>query len=359
MMETFKDMVNHCIRIGLENNCSSMKKLSLLSYHTIKDYQIQSKYKLTAISQAAGRLAQLKKDIKKGKKVKSPYVSKPYLVSCYGFKINGMLLSFPVSNREYSNILLNNHTTTILSDKTLQPRSFTITPTTLSITVRKDVQEVKPKSIMGIDRNLRNITMTTPQQPIVYRTNKILSIKENMTHVKASFRRNDRGVNQYLHKITKDIIQKARETKSALVLEDIKGIRKLYRKGNGQVNKFRRKMNSWSFYEFQRQLRYKVAWDGIPVSFIDPKRTSQLCPRCGGQLQEDRLYRRKLLCVNCRKSMDRDLVASLNIAYKGWARFTHPGGLPVEAVKWNVDLSDPLILRVDGSKLIDCTISRI
>jgi putative transposase len=54
MMETFKDMVNHCIRIGLENNCFIMKKLSLLSYHTLKDYQIQSKYKLTAISQAAG-----------------------------------------------------------------------------------------------------------------------------------------------------------------------------------------------------------------------------------------------------------------------------------------------------------------
>ncbi|MEO9308816.1 MAG: hypothetical protein ABI337_00805 [Nitrososphaera sp.] len=31
------------------------------------------------------------------------------------------------------------------------------TPTTLSITVRKDVQEIKPESIIGIDRNLRNI----------------------------------------------------------------------------------------------------------------------------------------------------------------------------------------------------------
>ncbi|MEO9310168.1 MAG: hypothetical protein ABI337_07720 [Nitrososphaera sp.] len=30
MMETFQDMVNHCIRIDLENNYTSMKKLSLL-----------------------------------------------------------------------------------------------------------------------------------------------------------------------------------------------------------------------------------------------------------------------------------------------------------------------------------------
>ncbi|MEO9308761.1 MAG: hypothetical protein ABI337_00520 [Nitrososphaera sp.] len=68
MMGTFKDMVNHCIRIGLENNCSTMKKLSLLSYHTLKDYQIQSKYKLTAISQAAGKLAQMKKTLKKAER---------------------------------------------------------------------------------------------------------------------------------------------------------------------------------------------------------------------------------------------------------------------------------------------------
>ncbi|MEO9309798.1 MAG: IS200/IS605 family accessory protein TnpB-related protein [Nitrososphaera sp.] len=79
---------------------------------------------------------------------------------------------------------------------------------------------------------------------------------------------------QYLHKTTKDIVELAKESRSAIILEDVKGIRKLYRKGNGQGNKFRRKMNSWSFYEFQRQLQYKAAWEGIPVLFVDPKRTS-------------------------------------------------------------------------------------
>jgi putative transposase len=123
MMNIFKDMVNHCIRIGLDHNVSTMKKLSMLSYHTLSEYQIQSKYKLTAISQAAGRLAQMKKDIKKGRRVKSPFVRKPYLVSCYGFKINGMLLSFPIKNREFANILLTDHMVSELSkDDHLQSR---------------------------------------------------------------------------------------------------------------------------------------------------------------------------------------------------------------------------------------------
>jgi putative transposase len=47
------------------------------------------------------------------------------------------------------------------------------------------------------------------------------------------------------------------------------------------------------------------------------------------------------------KSMDRDIIASMNITYKGWTRFTHPRGLPSEAVKRNVILDryqEPLIL---------------
>ena len=74
MMQIFKDMVNHCIRIGLENNVSTLKKLSLLSYHELSEYNIQSKYKLTAISHACGRLSQMKRDIKKGRVVKIPNI---------------------------------------------------------------------------------------------------------------------------------------------------------------------------------------------------------------------------------------------------------------------------------------------
>ena len=137
-----------------------------------------------------------------------------------------------------------------------------------------------------------------------------------------------------------------------IVFEDLKGIRKLYKKGNGQGNNYRRKLNSWSFYEFQRQVEYKAKWEGIPVKFVDPKRTSKLCPICEGVLQEDRLNRRKLLCNNCGNLMDRDVVASMNVAHKGWARFTHPRGLPDEAMKGNADRLNPLILRVHGSKLV-------
>ncbi|MGI0093675.1 MAG: RNA-guided endonuclease InsQ/TnpB family protein [Nitrosotalea sp.] len=314
----------------------------------------------------------MKRDIRKGRDPKSPFVSKPYLVSCYGFQINGMLLSIPTGNRNYIHVLLNRHTLLQLSEKGIEPRSFTITPNSLSISIRKEVQETKCTSVIGIDRNLRNVTIGNKDGVIMYKTNKLLSIKENTGRVLSSFKlldirvkkhfqkrlgnRRSRRIQQHLHIISKDIVKKAVESKSMIVLEDLKGIRKLYRKGNGQGKKYRRRLNLWSFYELQRQIQYKASWEGIPVRFVDPKHTSKLCPACGDRIQEDRLHTRKLWCTNCKKSMDRDIVASLNISYKGWSRFYHPRGLSCEAMKGNVDWNNvsmqPLIFRVDGSKLM-------
>ncbi|MDE1827504.1 MAG: hypothetical protein KGH83_07935, partial [Thaumarchaeota archaeon] len=127
MMETFRQMVNYCIKIGMEENISTLKKFSSLHYKDLNEFDIQSKYKLTAMSQAMGRLAQRKRDIKKGKTPKSPFISKPYLVSCYGFKINNMLLAIPIGDRNYQHVLLNSHTLEILQDRSLKVKSFTIT----------------------------------------------------------------------------------------------------------------------------------------------------------------------------------------------------------------------------------------
>ncbi len=364
MMETFRQLVNHCIKIGLENNRFTLKRLSSFAYHELKDYNIQSKYKLTAISQACGRLAQMKKDIKKGRKPRSPFVQKPYLVSCYGFKINGMLLSFPVRNREFANILLNEHATSVLSDKTLVAKSFTITPNSLSISIFKDVTPIIPEKTIGIDRNLRNVTFGNDEKIIQVNTSELLKIKENYTHVKSTFTRNDHRIRkkvygklgkrqterikQRLHVISKNLVKYAREHKAAIIFEDLKGIRKLYRKGNGQGNRYRRKLNSWSFYELERQVSYKAAWDGIPFYKIDPKRTSMFCPICRGILQGDRQRHRDLWCGNCKRWRDRDGVAAMNIAYKGLARLTNPQGDANEAMRGNLD---PVILRVNVSKL--------
>ncbi|MDE1728963.1 MAG: transposase [Thaumarchaeota archaeon] len=367
MMETFRQMVNECIRIGLDNNISTLRKFSSNHYHDLKKYDIQSKYKLTAMSQACGRLAQMKRSIREGKITKSPYVQKPYLVSCYGFKINGMLLSIPIGDRKYIHIVLNHNTQQILQDKLLRVKSFVITSDSISLSIQKKIEEIKCDNVIGIDRNLRNVTVGNHDKVTIYDMEDLPKIAYRTKKVTSSFKRNDhrimqkiysklgnrraRRIKQFLNRISKDIVNKARESNSMIVLEDIKGIRKLYRKGNYQGRKHRGMMNSWPFYELQRQVQYKSSWEGIPVRFVSPVRTSILCPICGSRTQEDRYQHRQLWCSSCKRTMDRDVVAAMNISYKGLQRFCNPSCDANEAMKGNLGNVMPVILRVDASKL--------
>jgi putative transposase len=76
MMETFRQMVNDCIRIGLQNDVFSMKHLSKLCYPSLARYNILSYYKLHAISKAAGVLSNRKQSLKRGFPTKTPYLRK-------------------------------------------------------------------------------------------------------------------------------------------------------------------------------------------------------------------------------------------------------------------------------------------
>ena len=123
-----------------------------------------------------------------------------------------------------------------------------------------------------------------------------------------------------LHTATKTVVETAVQRRQAIVLEDIRGILCLYRKGNGQGRKYRGRMNGWSFSMAQRQLEYKASWIGLPVirlSRLETKGSSVTCPRCGKRLQSDKRLQRKLWCGNCRIVMDRNRVAAVNLAWRG------------------------------------------
>ena len=112
-------------------------------------------------------------------------------------------------------------------------------------------------------------------------------------------------------------------------------------------------MNSWSFAEIKRQIEYKAAWEGIPIiqlARLETRGTSELCPRCGKKITQ--VDRRQLWCDQCKKwMMDRDVVAAMNISIKGLARFASSKGLAGEAMVQESGRKEPVILKVDASKL--------
>jgi putative transposase len=373
-MESFKQMTNICIRLGLENNASSLKRLSLLSYRQLEAYKIPSYYKLCAISKAAGILAGRKKSIKRGHKTKDPYLKKPILTSCYRFKIQAGSLLIPVGNRAFEKIQLYPHTIRILAEPGLTTRSFTLTPNSLSLCISKDREPVMQlKGVLGVDRNLNNLSVGNPVAVTKYNLSEATRIATTTREIVRSFKRNDvriridicgkygerrkNRIQQLLHRVSKQIVDSALQNRQGIVFEDIREIRRLYRKGTGQARAYRAQMNAWPFHEIKRQVEYKAAWVGVPVITLtkaETRGTSQVCPRCGERLQSSKQLSRKLWCQRCREMFDRDLVAVLNIARRGRLRFERSEGVGVEAMGQEPDagvMMPKVILRVDPTKL--------
>ena len=379
-MHDYKQMTNDAVRIGLANGCSSMKRLSSLSYKQLKRYKVPSYYKLCAISKAAGILASRKKSIRRGFKTKDPYLKKPLLVSCYGFKITkDDKLRIPLGNNEFEGIPLVKHTLRILSDPALKVNSFCLTEKSLSLCLSKHVDEMKdPTNTIGIDRNLRNLTAGNREKVTYYDMSKIVEIGETTKDVVKSFRRNDvrirrdiaskygkrrtERIKRILHAVSKAIVKEAKEDRQAIIFEDIRNIRNMYRKGNYQGHDYRRQMNNnWPFAEIKRQVEYKAQWEGVPIIHLtkgETRGTSLECIQCGerlqGPLKGDVQHKRQLWCKKCEKWFERDLVAVMNISRRGWARFAQSKGLPSEAMVKEPDKTTA-ILTVDGSKLASRT----
>ena len=228
--------------------------------------------------------------------------------------------------------------------------------------------EIEPIGAIGIDRNLDNVT-TADSDGIILRHDlaRATEVKSRCRETKRRFKRNDARIRRvvygkygriqrdkvswFLHNVSASIVRRAKEKRFGIVMENIKGIRRLYRKGNGQGNEYRARLNSWSFYELQRQIEYKARWEGIPVAYVAARGTSVNCSICGSRTYPN--GQRTLHCSRCDISIDRDVNAARNILAKGrgGVRFT-PDGPPEarrEAVKRN-ETTTP-ILRADGGKL--------
>src|SRR2546427_10432294 len=184
-------MVNDSIRIGLVNDASSLRRLSLLSYNQLARYDSPSCYKLCAISRAAGILAARNKSVRRGFPTRTPYAVRPQLVSCYGFKIENGRIDIPVSRGKRFSVPLTKHVLEIISQPRVEVRSFTLTQNSLSLCIARDTPRIECASTVGVDRNLRNLTVGNDQETCQYDLSKCVRIAKTTVRIIASFTRND------------------------------------------------------------------------------------------------------------------------------------------------------------------------
>jgi putative transposase len=361
LMKDFRKMVNEAIRLALTENLTARFAINKRTYHLFAIYPYISNFRITAANVACGIVSNYRKSLRKNKGIKKPYALQEFAKS-FGesIKIQGNNLRISITPKNFVYIPLSPHTLAVISGFTV--RSVTLTACTMSLAFSKETVVTEPTGLIGLDRNLDNVTTANLNgKTTVYDLSKATEIKHRYREVKRHFRRNDARikkqifgkygklqrdrVNQILHQTSKVIVEDAKASNSGIVMENLTGIRRLYRKGNGQGKDYRARLNGWSFYELQRQIDYKALWAGVKVIYVHAAKTSSRCAICGSKISE--CTQRKVWCGNCMRLLDRDENAALNIVKKGLIGM--PDGLASEAMV--KESSKGVILLVDASQV--------
>jgi len=189
------------------------------------------------------------------------------------------------------------------------------------ITVEKEV-EIKREynDILAIDLGIRRIAAivsTTNPKPkfygkelrrvrghYFYLRRKLGKLKK-FKAIKKIGNKEKRIVDDLLHKISREIVNRAKRENAAIVLGDLKGIRE-----RDKGRKFDRKLNSFPYYRLSKFIEYKAAWEGIAVIKANEANTSKLCSRCGSQGLR---YNGKFVCPKCGIELNADYNGALNI----------------------------------------------
>jgi putative transposase len=126
----------------------------------------------------------------------------------------------------------------------------------------------------------------------------------------------------YLHKCSTDISK----NHAMVCVEDLQ-VKNMSRSASGTMNAPGKNVRAKSglnksildqgWFEFRRQLDYKLAWRGGWLVAVPPRNTSRTCPACGHVSAENRKTQAKFACVECGYEENADVVGAINILARG------------------------------------------
>ena len=122
--------------------------------------------------------------------------------------------------------------------------------------------------------------------------------------------REQRRVNDLIHKLTKWLLEYFTENNYEVFLEDLNRIKEnTITKENSDVRskKTRRELGKWNVRQFQNTLKYKLQWNGVYVDDVNPKNTSHKYPVCGSKMKK--YNHRRIKCTHCGLIADRNIIA--------------------------------------------------
>jgi len=216
----------------------------------------------------------------------------------------------------------------------------------VSIYFKRIVKPLEPRTVMTIDLNFDNVTLTvftlddklirlkrfnTPHRKILTHRIWIEKIQKRypkswrfIKGVRKAIERHGERIRNvswdYAHKLGDLIAELALRYHSVVVLEDLEKLKENNKKKDKEFNK---KLGLWFYRRIQFCVEYEAMERNLQVAKIDPRGTSSKCPRCGGKLVEDGY--RVLRCRKCGFIGDRDVTATINIYKKYVSKYSRCG----------------------------------
>jgi putative transposase len=134
----------------------------------------------------------------------------------------------------------------------------------------------------------------------------------------------------YLHKCSTTISPSCFQNQHAMVcIEDLQ-VRNMSRSAAGTAETQGKNVRAKSglnqsildqgWFEFRRQLDYKLAWNGGHLIAVPPQNTSRMCPACGHVSADNRRTQARFCCVECGFEENADVVGAINVLRAGHAR---------------------------------------
>ena len=194
----------------------------------------------------------------------------------------------------------------------------------LHVTIHKQSPESVGDKVLGIDRGIVNIAVTSNNH--FFNSKPVKNVRAKYAYLRAKLqskgtksakkllrkisKREQQFVSWVNHNISKEIVSMPFDI---FAIEDLTSIRVQSRTKGVE---FTRKLNNWAFYELEQFLKYKAEALSKTVVTIDPRYTSQKCSNCGHIYKGNRKGN-SFHCVKCGFSLHADLNAARNIAQMG------------------------------------------
>lgn len=219
----------------------------------------------------------------------------------------------------------------------------------LHIYFEKDILDTPTNgNFIGLDRGISNIAVTSNNKFYTGKHVKRISneyrnlrrrlqkkgTKSAKRHLKQLAGKEKRFKADINHQISKKIIE-GLNPGDTIVLEDLTGIRSKKLRKTVRVL-----INNWSFYQLEQFLQYKANANGIHVTKVSAKYTSQICSKCNFCSRNNRKTQADFVCKACGFKLNADLNASRNICIKALESYKSSNGADINLPNVSIERSD-------------------